>query len=216
MRLCIDQRPLNKALKRERYHLPTFEEIVPDLADAKIFTKVDFKSAYWHVELDKTASLLTTFQTLPGRYKFERLPFGLSVSSEIFQRKAHEALSDLVGVHIIADNVVISGAGSNLIEARKSHDQRLETFLQRCRDTGTVLNKAKFNLRESEIALMGHVVGVNGVKPDPEKVKAILDMPNPTDLPKPPCKIFTTPDISSEATPIAHLSGGSLALGVLA
>ena len=46
VRLCIDPRPLNTALKRERYHLPTFEEVIPDLADAKVFSKLDLKSAY--------------------------------------------------------------------------------------------------------------------------------------------------------------------------
>ncbi|MDY6787809.1 MAG: retroviral-like aspartic protease family protein, partial [candidate division WOR-3 bacterium] len=51
VRLCIDPKPLNKALQREHYHLPTFEEVLPDLFDAKIFTKCDLRSGYWHVKL---------------------------------------------------------------------------------------------------------------------------------------------------------------------
>ena len=52
VRLCIDPRPLKQALKRERYHLPTFEEVVPELAEAKVFSKLDLKSGYWHVVLN--------------------------------------------------------------------------------------------------------------------------------------------------------------------
>ena len=49
VRLCLDPRPLNAALKRERFHLPTFDEVISELANAKIFSKVDLCARYWHV-----------------------------------------------------------------------------------------------------------------------------------------------------------------------
>ncbi|MES9973307.1 MAG: reverse transcriptase domain-containing protein, partial [Candidatus Thiodiazotropha sp.] len=77
LRICIDPKPLNEALRRERYALPTLDDILPDLAKAKYFTKVDLSSAFWHVPLDIQSSYITTFATPYGRYRWTRLPFGL-------------------------------------------------------------------------------------------------------------------------------------------
>ena len=68
LRICIDPRPLNAALKRERYQLPILEDILPELGQAKVFSTVDLRSGYWHCVLDEEASLLTTFATPFGRY----------------------------------------------------------------------------------------------------------------------------------------------------
>ena len=161
IRLCIDPRPLNKALKRERFHLTTFEELLPNLAGAKVFTKVDLKSGYWHVVLDEDASDLTATATPYGRFKWKRLPFGLSVSSEIFGRKIREAFDGLEGVHCIADDAIIAGVGSDMAEAMKSHETRLNAFLQRCQRKGIVLNANKFELRVPSVVFMGHVLGTD-------------------------------------------------------
>ena len=132
--------------------MPTFEEVLPDLADAKVFSKVDLKSGYWHVTLDEAASDLTAFQTPYRRCKWTRLPFGLSVSSEIFQRKIHEALGGLAGYHCIADDIFIEGDGETIDDATHSHDRRLLNLLQTCADKGIVLNESKFELR---VLIMG-------------------------------------------------------------
>jgi len=67
LRICIDLRPLNAALKHERYQLPFLEDILPELGQAKVFSTVDLRSGYWHCILDEEASLLTTFATPFGR-----------------------------------------------------------------------------------------------------------------------------------------------------
>ena len=90
IRICIDPAPLNEALMREHYKLPTLDDILGQLNGAKLFTKLDVKEAYWHVRLDEASSKLTTMITPFGRYRWLRLPFGLKVSSEIFQRKITE------------------------------------------------------------------------------------------------------------------------------
>ena len=92
LRICIDPQPLNKVLVRERYKLPTFDDLIPELHGAKIFTKLDVKEAFHHVRLGEQSSKLTTMITPFSRLCLLRLPFGLSVSSEIFQRKLHEAI----------------------------------------------------------------------------------------------------------------------------
>jgi hypothetical protein len=92
LRICIDPKQLNKALQRERYPIPVIEDVMPDIAKAKVFTKVDARNGYWHVMLDEESSMLTTFDTPYGRYRWKRLPFGISVASEIFQKRIHQAL----------------------------------------------------------------------------------------------------------------------------
>ena len=89
LRVCIDPRPLNTLLKRERYQIHVIDDFVPDLTDARVFTKVDLASSFWHLELDRESSMLTTFATPYGRHRSLRLPFSLSVSSEIFQKRLH-------------------------------------------------------------------------------------------------------------------------------
>ena len=83
VRICIDPRPLNLAIKREYYRLPVLDEILPKLVNSKTFAVSDLQQGYIHCELDDESSLLTTFATPFGRYRWRRLPFGLKVSSEI-------------------------------------------------------------------------------------------------------------------------------------
>ena len=65
IRLCIDPKPLNQALKRNHldYPLPLIDDLLPKLGNAKIFTVVDAKNGFWHVPLDPESSILTTFGT---------------------------------------------------------------------------------------------------------------------------------------------------------
>ena len=94
LHLCLDPKPLNKALKRCHFPMPVIEDILPELGKAKIFTKVDCKDGYWQMKLTGESSLLPTFTTPFGRYKWNRMPFGISSSSEIFQLRLHETVED--------------------------------------------------------------------------------------------------------------------------
>ena len=122
LRICIDPQPLNEALQREHYRLPTFNNVLPTLNNAKIVRRHDVKHAFWHVQLDSQSSLLKTMITRFGWYRWTRLPFGLKVSSEIFQRKLNEALSGLSGVICIADDLLLMGCGNTRDEAAADHE----------------------------------------------------------------------------------------------
>ena len=78
LRICIDPQSLNEALKREHYKLPTLEDVLPTLSNAKVFSKFNVE-AFWHITLDDESSFLTTMATPFGRYRWLRLPFGLKV-----------------------------------------------------------------------------------------------------------------------------------------
>ena len=133
LRICIDPRPLNQALKRETFQLPVLDDLLPELSQAKMFSTVDLTAGYWHCVLDDESSLLTTFATPFGRYRWRRLPFGLSASSEIFQKRINQVLEGLEGILNITDDILIYGVGDNKEEARADHDRKLEALLQRCR-----------------------------------------------------------------------------------
>ena len=77
VRLCIDPKPLNKALHRNHYPLPIIDDVHLLLSKARVFTVLDAKNGFWHIQLDKPSSYATTFGTPWGRYRWLRMPFGL-------------------------------------------------------------------------------------------------------------------------------------------
>ena len=102
-RICLDpQGNLNKAFLREHYALPTIEDIATRLHGAKLFTILDVRCGFWHVELDESSSYLTTFRPPFGRYRWQRMPFGICSTPEVFQRKMHELIEGLGGVEVVA------------------------------------------------------------------------------------------------------------------
>jgi len=123
IRLCIDPKPLNKALKRARYRMPTIEDVLLQLAGAKVFSTVDAKDGFWHLKLDDESSRLTTFETPFGRYRWLRLPFGVSPAPELFQARMHDALAGLKGIACIADDILIAGSGDTEAEAIADHNR---------------------------------------------------------------------------------------------
>ena len=83
LRVCIDPKPLNKVLKRAHYPFPVLEDILPRLSKARVFSIVDVASGFWHVELDESSSLLTTFSTPFGNFRWKRLPFGIANGTRV-------------------------------------------------------------------------------------------------------------------------------------
>lgn len=179
VRLCIDPKPLNKALKRNEYPIPTIDDILPELQGAYYFTHLDAKNGFWHVCLDEESSYLTTFETPFGKYRWLRMPFGISPAPEEFQRRIDNSLKGLNSVFAAHDDLLIWGKGKTPEEASLDHDKNLEQLLQRCRDTGLKLNRAKIELKKTEVNYLGHVISKDGLKADPSKLDAIEKMPPP-------------------------------------
>ena len=146
IRLCIDSKALNNALKRSHYPLPSIEDVLPLLSDAKLFTVLDARNGFWHVQLDTDSSYLTTFRTPWSRYRWLRMPFEITSAPEEFQRRMDITLWGLDGTKAIADDILVFGTGSTQGEAEKSHDERLTAVLERCRQKGVRLNKDKMQL----------------------------------------------------------------------
>ncbi|CAH1233385.1 RTL1 [Branchiostoma lanceolatum] len=179
--ICIDPRDLNEALKRSHYPAPTIDDLTPELRKAKVFSVLDAKNGYWQVVLDEESSLLTTFNTPQGRFKWKRLPFGIKSSPEEFQRRLDQALEGLAGVKPVVDDILVWGEGETLAEATTDHDRNLRSLMQRCREHNLKLNQDKIKLHEQEVPFHGHLITSQGLKLDPGKVAAIAKMPRPTD-----------------------------------
>ena len=173
LRICLDPTQLNKNLKREHFALPTASEIFAKLSKSRVFTTLDATSGFLQIELDEASSLLTTFATPFGRYRFLRLPYGISSSPEIFCRTVSELFEDIEGVECYVDDLLIHAA------TETEHDKILELVLQRCRDCNLKLKESKCNFRQSELKYLGHVIGNGTIRADVRKVEAITKMPKP-------------------------------------
>ena len=179
VRLWINPKPLNKALKRNHYPLPVIEDLLPELSKARVFSVVDAKNGFCHVLLDTESSCLTTFGTPWGWHRCFRMPFGISPAPEEFQRRLDTALAGLQGVAPIFDDILIFRVGETKAEAGENHDQRLAALLERCRNKSIKLNEEKCKFRLSEVSFMGHVISDDGLKLDPVKIQGVQEMPTP-------------------------------------
>lgn len=176
VRVCVDLKRLNKAVKREHFILPTLEDIAPKLTGAKIFSTLDASCGFWQIPLDASSQKLTTFITPIGRFCFRRLPFGITSAPEIFQRLMSALLKDREGVVVVMDDILVFGA------TKAEHDNRLNAVLRTIKDSGLKLNRAKCHFGKPEIQYFGHIISAEGMRPDPAKVKAITNMSSPTNV----------------------------------
>ncbi|CAH2092466.1 unnamed protein product [Euphydryas editha] len=175
VRVCLDPRPLNLAIRRAHYPLPTLTEIATKLHGAKYFSKLDARSGFWMVQLDDESADLCTFGTPFGRYQFLRLPYGISCASEVFHAKIRQILEDLDGVHSFIDDIIVHGC------SKEEHDLRLKRLLDRARDVGIRFNRDKCEFCVEQVTYLGHTFSVRGMQIDFNKVRAIKDMPSPND-----------------------------------
>ena len=143
LRICLDLQDLNRALKQPHYPMPTVEEILPHLSNAKVFSILDAKDGFWQVKLDEESSYLTTFWTPFGRYRWLQMPFRISTAPEEFQRRQHELFEGLPGVTMIADDILVYGSSDTVENAAADHDQNLISVLERAQNCNLKINKQK-------------------------------------------------------------------------
>ena len=101
------------------------EDVLPELTNARCFTVLDTKNGFWHVSLDEESSYATTFGIPWGRYRWLRMPFGISPAPGEFQRRLDQALVGLNRCKAIADDILVFGCGGHDEEAVRDHDKSL-------------------------------------------------------------------------------------------
>ena len=130
VRICVDLTKLNANVCQERHVLPSVETTLAQLGGAKFFSKLDANSGFWQIEMDPESSKLTTFITPFGRYKFNRLPFGITSTPEHFQRRMNEILANTEGAVCLIDDVLVYGS------TQSEHDQCLLKVLRKLSEAG--------------------------------------------------------------------------------
>lgn len=141
-----------------------------------MFSSLDAASGFWQIPLHEDSCKLTTFISPFGKYCFKRLPFGITSAPEIFQRKMLETLDGLEGVEVVMDDILVYGT------TMEEHDARLDKVMRHIESAGLKLNKEKCSLRQSQLRFLGHLIDHTGVRPDPEKVEAISQLPPPQNV----------------------------------
>ncbi|XP_060873973.1 uncharacterized protein K02A2.6-like [Metopolophium dirhodum] len=151
IRICLGPQNLNKVIQREYFQIPTVEEILKQLAGAKVFSTLDANQGFYQIKLTNESSKMCTFSTPMGRYRFLRMPFGISSAPEIFHKKFKQTFEGLEGVDTYIDDIIVYGKN------KEEHDERLRKVLQRAR----------------------HEITNEGVKPDYNKIKTIKELKPP-------------------------------------
>ena len=175
LRICLDPKDLNHAIKRKFVQMSTTEEIMSMMSDTKFFSKMDASAGYWQIKIDEDSANLLAFNTLFGRYHFIRMPFGIHSASEIFSKRISEIIEGLDGVAHIQDDIIIWAPD------KETHDERLRNVLDQIKKSGLKLNKKNCVFNVNELKFCGHIFINQGVKADPDKISAITDMPLPED-----------------------------------
>lgn len=179
VRLTTDFKHLNKSVKRERYILPSIEDITHRLAGSTIFTKLDATSAFFQLPLDPGSAKLTTFITPCGRYFYKRLPQGITSAPEIFQKTLENLLEEHRDTTIcFFDDILVHSKNDS------EHEQHVQETMNTLRDANVKLEQEKCEFGKKEVNFLGFKVSKDGLRPDPEKVKAIVEMPAPKDVPE--------------------------------
>ncbi|XP_055634155.1 uncharacterized protein K02A2.6-like [Toxorhynchites rutilus septentrionalis] len=179
LRLCLDPSELNQAIRRANHQIPTVEEMLPYFAKAKVLSVLDAKNGFWQLRLDEKSADLTAFSTPMGVYRWKRMPFGVSCAPEIYQKAQQQLISGLKGIRCLADDVVVYGCGDTVEQAMLDHNRNLEATFQRFRERGLKINRDKMKIALSSVPFFGHMLTDNGVKPDPAKISAVLNIATP-------------------------------------
>ena len=166
-------RQANGAIIRERYLIPTVDEVLHDLNGSTVFSKLDIKWAFHQVELSETSRPITTFATHKGLFRYKRLMFGVSCAPEMYQRVIQQVLERCDGVRNIHDDIIVHG------QATQDHDKRLEQAMERIQNSGLTLKKEKCKFHMSQLEFMGHLLSARRMGPTQTKVEAVTEARQP-------------------------------------
>ncbi|KAG6612102.1 uncharacterized protein IUM83_15004 [Phytophthora cinnamomi] len=178
IRFCIDYRRLNAVTIKDCYPMPLIDDILDVLGNAKLFSTMDIASGYWNVPMAKDSVEKTAFTCKYGLFEWLVMPFGLCNAVPAFERLMENVLIDLkwrTCLVYLDDCVVFS-------EDFPTHLMRVKQVLERFRSAGFKLKMKKCKWGRDQVAFLGHIVTPSGTLPNPEKVKAVMNVQRPHDL----------------------------------
>ncbi|MCK5872747.1 MAG: RNA-directed DNA polymerase [Methylococcales bacterium] len=170
----MDFRSLNKIIRPISFPLPLIDDILTLLCGAKVFTSLDCKSGYYQVPSEENDKEKTVFPCHRGLFQFNVIPFGLSTTPSIFQELANIVLQgceELLTAYL--DDILI------LPKNEDEHLKHIQEVFDRLRQHGLKLKLKKCSFFKRETEYLGFIINQNVVKPNPDKVKAIRNLPSP-------------------------------------
>ena len=173
LRVTIDARQPNTALISTNHPIPKQEDIKAKLAGAEVFSKMDFKSSFWQLELHPDSRHLTVFHANNKLYRYKRLPMGLSPAQGELNTALKPVFDHIPSAHLIHDDLVIA------TKTMKEHEEAISMTMQAIARAGLTLNPNKCHFGLAEIEFWGMLFGKEGVKPDPKKVEALNHLTKP-------------------------------------
>jgi hypothetical protein len=177
-RFCTDYRSLNVATVKDRFPIPTVDDMLEELYGATYFTKLELRVGYHQVRVNPSDVNKTAFRTHNGHYEYLVMPFGLSNAPSTFQAIINSIFRPYLRKFILVffyDILVYSPTwNEHLLHVK----QTLDTLRQHqffAKD-----NKCVFG--QQELEYLGHIVTHRGVKVDNSKIAAMVAWPPPTTI----------------------------------
>ena len=174
-RVVADFRNLNAITIDDRFPLPRITDILDRLGGAQYFSVFDLANGFHQIPMAPEDRAKTAFTTPDGHYEYLRMPFGLKNAPATFQRLMNNVLRGLIGkeLFVYLDDVVVYSC--TLAE----HERRLERFFERLREHNLTLQTEKAKFLKDQVIYLGHIIAADGVRPNPEKIKAVAEFPVP-------------------------------------
>lgn len=178
LRMCVDYRGLNAVTVRNRYPLPLINQLLDRLRSAKVFTRIDLRSAYYLLRVRKGDEWKTAFRTPFGHFEFNVMPFGLTNAPATFQHFLNDIFRPFLEhfVIIYLDDILIFS--ENLVD----HEVHVRKVLEVLRYHKLCAKLEKCEFSSSQTEFLGYIVSSSGISMDPSKVKAVIDWPAPTNV----------------------------------
>ncbi|GFX34693.1 retrovirus-related Pol polyprotein from transposon 17.6 [Trichonephila clavipes] len=176
-RMCIDYRKLNQKLVKDKFPLPIIEDVLDTLQEAKVYSTLDLRNGFFHVDVDEDCRKYTSFIVPDGQFEFDKVPFGLSTSPGVFQCCVSSIFRDLT-----RKGIVISYLDDLVIPAKNEQEglEKLKIIFEVAKKYGLEIKFKKCQFLKKKIEFLGHIVESGTIKPSPTKTLAVRKFPEPT------------------------------------
>ena len=177
-RLCIDFTDINKACPKDSFPLPRIDLIVDAIAGHELLSFMDAFSGYNQISMNPNDQEKTSFVTAQGTYCYRVMPFGLKNAGATYQRLVNRMFQKQIGatMEVYIDDMLVKSTKSDL------HITHLSEAFQILRNYNMKLNPAKCAFGVSAGKFLGFIVKHMGIEANPDKIKALLDMPSPSGI----------------------------------